>query len=182
MKWFFEPSVAQPPLPLQSFFPLQPLALDLHPPWPLQSFLPLQECLSPSSIAALAIDTLPATALMAVLVEVIPEVWDAGAGAACNLAAVPPKRPDTAAVIIMFRTGCFIKVKSFRKTESRAAASSLPAWLCYMVRIVSTKVTAIISFLDCQSHILLRSGNRPAYSGQWRSIIEGNGVAVLPDP
>lgn len=40
-----DPSVAQPPLPLQLFLPLQPLSLDLHPPWPLQSFLPLQECL-----------------------------------------------------------------------------------------------------------------------------------------
>jgi hypothetical protein len=50
---------------------------------------------------------------------VIPE-WDAGAGAACNLAVVPPKRPDTAAVIIIFLTEFFM-VKSFRKTESRAA-------------------------------------------------------------
>jgi hypothetical protein len=112
----------------------------------LQSFFPLQECLSPSSIAALAIDTLPATALSEeVVVDVIPE-WEAGAGAACNLAAVPPKRPDTAAVIIMFLTGCFM-VSSFRKTESRAASVAL-AKPCYMVRIVFNKVTAIISFLD----------------------------------
>ncbi len=41
----FEPSVAQPPLPLQVFLPLQPWSLDLQPPCPLQSFLPLQECL-----------------------------------------------------------------------------------------------------------------------------------------
>ena len=41
----FDPSVAQPPLPLQLFLPLQPLSLLLQPPWPLQSFLPLQECL-----------------------------------------------------------------------------------------------------------------------------------------
>ena len=34
----FEPSVAQPPLPLQEFLPLQPLSLDLHPPLPLQEF------------------------------------------------------------------------------------------------------------------------------------------------
>jgi hypothetical protein len=45
---------------------------------------------------------------MAVVVDVIPE-WDAGVGAACNLAAVPPKSPETAAVIIMFLTGCFIR-------------------------------------------------------------------------
>src|SRR5580704_7567430 len=41
-----EPSVAQPPLPLQLFLPLQPLSPALQPPLPLQSFLPLQECLS----------------------------------------------------------------------------------------------------------------------------------------
>ena len=40
----FDPSVAQPPLPLQLFLPLQPLSLLLQPPCPLQSFLPLQEC------------------------------------------------------------------------------------------------------------------------------------------
>ena len=34
----------QPPLPLQSFLPLQPLLPVLQPPWPLQSFLPLQSC------------------------------------------------------------------------------------------------------------------------------------------
>jgi hypothetical protein len=44
---------------------------------------------------------------MAVDVDVIPG-WDAGVGAACKRAAVPPKRPDTAAVIIMFLTGFFI--------------------------------------------------------------------------
>src|SRR5258708_3089485 len=39
-------SVAQPPLPLQEFLPLQPLSLDLQPPLPLQEFLPLQACFS----------------------------------------------------------------------------------------------------------------------------------------
>src|SRR5712671_4686461 len=39
------PSVAQPPLPLQEFLPLQLLSPVLQPPLPLQSFLPLQECL-----------------------------------------------------------------------------------------------------------------------------------------
>jgi len=33
-----EPSVAQPPLPLQEFLPLQPLSLALQPPLPLQEF------------------------------------------------------------------------------------------------------------------------------------------------
>jgi hypothetical protein len=32
------PSVAQPPLPLQEFLPLQPASLVLHPPCPLHSF------------------------------------------------------------------------------------------------------------------------------------------------
>jgi len=41
-----DPSVAQPPLPLQSFLPLQPLSLDLQPPLPLQEFWPLQACFS----------------------------------------------------------------------------------------------------------------------------------------
>jgi hypothetical protein len=40
------PSVAQPPLPLHEFFPLQPLSPVLQPPLPLQELLPLQECLS----------------------------------------------------------------------------------------------------------------------------------------
>jgi hypothetical protein len=40
------PSVAQPPLPLQEFFPLQPLSPVLQPPLPLQEFWPWQECLS----------------------------------------------------------------------------------------------------------------------------------------
>ena len=37
------PSVAQPPLPLQEFLPLQPLSPVLQPPLPLQEFCPLQE-------------------------------------------------------------------------------------------------------------------------------------------
>jgi hypothetical protein len=38
--------VAQPPLPLQEFLPLQPLSLVLQPPLPLQEFCPLQACFS----------------------------------------------------------------------------------------------------------------------------------------
>jgi len=41
-----EPSVAQPPLPLQLFLPLQPLSPLLQPPLPLQEFWPLQACFS----------------------------------------------------------------------------------------------------------------------------------------
>ena len=48
----FEPSVAQPPLPLQEFLPLQPLSLDLQPPLPLQEFWPLQACFSFTFLSA----------------------------------------------------------------------------------------------------------------------------------
>jgi hypothetical protein len=44
--YFFEPSVAQPPLPLQEFLPAQPLSPAPQPPLPLQEFWPLQPCLS----------------------------------------------------------------------------------------------------------------------------------------
>src|SRR5579872_2764207 len=37
---------AQPPLPLQLFFPPQPLSPLLQPPMPLQAFMPLQACFS----------------------------------------------------------------------------------------------------------------------------------------
>ena len=47
-----EPSVAQPPLPLQEFLPLQPLSLDLQPPLPLQEFWPLQACFSLTFLSA----------------------------------------------------------------------------------------------------------------------------------
>jgi len=50
LSYCFEPSVAQPPLPLQEFLPLHPLSPDLHPPWPLQPFWPLQEFLPLSSM------------------------------------------------------------------------------------------------------------------------------------
>src|ERR1700693_1105976 len=44
--WGLLPSVAQPPLPLHEFLPLQPLSLVLQPPLPLQEFWPWQACLS----------------------------------------------------------------------------------------------------------------------------------------
>ena len=44
--FLLEPSVAQPPLPLQEFLPLQPASLVLQPPLPLQEFCPLQACFS----------------------------------------------------------------------------------------------------------------------------------------
>src|SRR3954470_25060875 len=62
----FEPSVAQPPLPLQVFLPLQPPSPVLQPPLPLQSFWPLQECLSPAAFSS--------ASTPALLAEVLPEV------------------------------------------------------------------------------------------------------------
>src|ERR1700726_1799850 len=79
-----EPSVAQPPLPLQEFLPLQPLSLALQPPLPLQELRPLQACFSTLSSAAW-----PAMGLMAGLPE------DANVAAR---ATVPPRRPVKAAV------------------------------------------------------------------------------------
>ena len=60
--------MAQPPFPLQEFFPLQPLSPDLHPPSPLQPFFPLQEFLPLSSIVvtfAPALAVVPAAAAKA---------------------------------------------------------------------------------------------------------------------
>src|SRR6516164_3361048 len=55
-----EPSVAQPPLPLQEFLPLQPLSLLLQPPLPLQEFWPLQACFSFTFLSAfLSLSVLP---------------------------------------------------------------------------------------------------------------------------
>src|SRR5262245_47856656 len=70
-------AVLQPPLPLQSFLPLQSLVAVLQPPWPLQSFLPLQSCALPSlpeqpSLPlqlSLAFSSALATAVPALVVE-----------------------------------------------------------------------------------------------------------------
>src|SRR5271169_4598687 len=79
-----EPSVAQPPLPLQEFLPLQPLSLDPQPPLPLQELSPLQACFSTLSSAAW-----PAMGLMA------EPAKDADVAAR---ATVPPSKPVKAAV------------------------------------------------------------------------------------
>jgi hypothetical protein len=76
------PSVAQPPLPLQEFLPLQLLSPLLHPPWPLHSFFPLQECF-PFSSSATVWSAVP------VFVEVL--------AANVRTAIDPAKRPATAA-------------------------------------------------------------------------------------
>src|SRR3954467_8547208 len=83
-----EPSVAQPPLPLQLFLPLQPLSLDLQPPWPLQSFLPLQECLG--GLSALVSRSPAFAALTVAPLEPLVAAWAA--------TEVPPISPESAAV------------------------------------------------------------------------------------
>ena len=57
--YFLEPSVAQPPFPLQEFLPLQLLSPDLHPPWPLQLLWPLQEF---CPLSAMTVTFVPALA------------------------------------------------------------------------------------------------------------------------
>jgi hypothetical protein len=72
----------QPPLPLQSFLPLQPCSLVLQPPWPLQLLRPLQSCLA----AAVSDD--------ATLPELSPELLHP------DKAIVPATNPVMAAEII----------------------------------------------------------------------------------
>src|SRR5580692_1379816 len=91
--YFLEPSVAQPPLPLHEFLPLQPLSLELQPPLPLHEFRPLHACFSTLSSAAW-----PAMGLMAELADVssAPDLPVFASVAA--RATVPPNRPAKAAV------------------------------------------------------------------------------------
>src|SRR5258708_30171465 len=89
----WEPSVAQPPLPLQEFLPLQPASLVLQPPWPLQSFWPLHACLPFSASAMVCVET-PAW----------PDVLAAYARAASD----PLKRPAIAAPAITAFEGLII--------------------------------------------------------------------------
>src|SRR5216683_6461499 len=80
---FLEPSVAQPPFPLQEFLPLQPLSLVLQPPLPLQEFLPSQACFS---FLSAAVETWPAAADRV--------GWDLlDDGAPWSRARVPPSKP-----------------------------------------------------------------------------------------
>src|SRR6201984_3037674 len=80
----FLPSVAQPPLPLQEFLPLQPLSLDLQPPLPLQEFWPLQACFSFTFLSA--------SCELKVLPFALDRRFDA-----CTVTAVPANKPASAA-------------------------------------------------------------------------------------
>jgi hypothetical protein len=88
---FLDPSVAQPPRPLQEFFALQPSALVLQPPLPLQEFFPAQACFSTFAFFAFFV-VVPASGA-AVSWKAAP-----GAGAAFTRVMVPPSRPVRAAV------------------------------------------------------------------------------------
>jgi hypothetical protein len=88
----FEPSVAQPPLPLQEFLPLQPLSLDLQPPLPLQEFWPLQACFSFTFLSAF----LSALSSWAVIADFTP----GNRLDALMLALVPASKPATAAPVM----------------------------------------------------------------------------------
>src|SRR5580700_3989448 len=88
-----EPSVAQPPLPLQEFLPLQPASLVLQPPLPLQEFCPLQACFSFANCEMLPEDC-PAS-------ELLETLWPAELEEtvlALRRVIVPPSRPVNAAV------------------------------------------------------------------------------------
>src|SRR5579871_2757673 len=101
--YFLEPSVAQPPLPLQEFLPLQPLSLVLQPPLPAQEFLPAQECFSGFALVALV--------LFPLVVFCPPPAPPAGS--AFILATVPPNRPVKAAATTRELLEIFISVLSF---------------------------------------------------------------------
>jgi hypothetical protein len=95
--------VAQPPLPLHEFLPLQPLSLALQPPLPLQEFLPWQACFSVSFKVGPA--SCPATRLVDEIVGL--ELPDP-VGAAFNRAIVPPSKPVKAAVSTKEPVGIFM--------------------------------------------------------------------------
>src|SRR5271167_3123132 len=82
-----EPSVAQPPLPLQEFLPLQPLSPALHPPLPLHEFWPLQACFSLSK----EVDIWPRFEPLEKALEV---------EGVCAMAVLPAMKPANAAPII----------------------------------------------------------------------------------
>src|SRR5580698_3564975 len=91
--FLLEPSVAQPPLPLQEFLPLQPASLVLQPPLPLQEFCPLQACFSFANCEMLPEDC-PAS-------ELLETLWPAELEEtvlALRRVIVPPSRPVNAAV------------------------------------------------------------------------------------
>src|SRR5258707_10982579 len=111
-----EPSVAQAPLPLQEFLPLQPLSLALQPPLPLQEFWPLQACFSLTFLSSFLSWSWPSA---------LKEVFSEGSGVEALVAgAVPANNPANAApanralvVLVMLLVSLSIKMKG--RTRSR---------------------------------------------------------------
>ena len=120
----------QPPLPLQSFLPLQPCSLALQPPWPLQLLRPLQSCLAvevsgdAAALPELSADLLqpvtpmvpatnPAIAaeminVLAVLVIIFPELF-----VSIDFS-IPPARPQTVMNNLRVRRSMLIRRDSER--------------------------------------------------------------------
>src|ERR1700723_1139014 len=92
---YFFLSVAQPPLPLQEFLPLQPLSPVLQPPLPLQEFCPEQPCFS----TFLSAKDVPADCPARDFAEVTPTGELPGTTTpGFRRVIVPPRRPVKAAV------------------------------------------------------------------------------------
>src|SRR5579863_1812704 len=111
VRYFFDPSVAQPPLPLQEFLPLQPLSPELQPPLPLHELRPLQPCFSTLSSAAC-----PAMGLRAGLLVF---------AAVAARAAVPPSKPVKAAVSTTEFFESFMTLISLRGLASSLSEDSV---------------------------------------------------------
>src|SRR6185312_12881787 len=112
-----EPSVAQPPLPLQEFLPLQPLSPLLQPPWPLQSFWPLQACLPLSS----------ACSRLAML-ELRTEVWfELGTVEAFRVTVVPVIRRDFTVFFVISDSFSIEIWDRFRGTDRASWCCRVPS-------------------------------------------------------
>src|SRR5580700_6252566 len=117
------PSVAQPPLPLQEFLPLQPLSLDLQPPLPLQEFWPLQACFSFTFLSA------------SCELKVLPFALDSRLDA-CTVTAVPANKPASAAPATkLFLDFVIFPIPPVNLDYNRPDASTSPQciWIGFLV-------------------------------------------------
>src|SRR5258708_30499916 len=125
-----EPSVAQPPLPLQEFLPLQPLSPALQPPLPLQEFWPLQACFSLTFLSSFLSWSWPSA---------LKEVFSEGSRVEALVAgAVPANKPANAApasralvVLVILLVSLSIRVKG--RTRSRLSVSLADRQSCRWV-------------------------------------------------
>ena len=117
--------MAQPPLPLQLFLPLQPLSPLLQPPLPLQEFWPLQACFSGFLVVSGLSWLRAENDALAVLNTV--EAW--------TTAPVPASRPATAAlvmralvVLVMGDSSLQLKFRKLKSPSGQGPASKKPEW------------------------------------------------------